>query len=98
MHCRRREERARVQGLREGREAEVGEVGGEGVRPHPGVVPRGPGPRRAATDTAGGVARPAGVPRGAGGGGGSLALHSGLRFRRRAAAHAAARALPLPVR
>ena len=77
----------------------MGEVGGAAVRPHPlrPTVPRGRRPRRLAADTAGGVARPAGVPRGADRG--HLALHCGIRFcrRRRAVLPAAACALPLSV-
>jgi hypothetical protein len=61
-------------------------------------VPRGRRPRRLAADTDGGVARPPGVPRGADRG--RLALHCGVRFRRRrrAVLPAATRALPLSVR
>jgi hypothetical protein len=100
--CSRLQERARVQGDREERweVGPVGEVGGAAVRTLPlrPAVPRGRRPRRLAADTDGGVARPPGVPRGADRG--RLALHCGVRFRRRrrAVLPAATRALPLSVR
>ena len=96
--CSRLQERARVQGAREEkrRVGPVGEVGGAAVRPLPllPTVPRGRPARRRAADTASGVAEPAGVPRGTDRG--HLALHCGIRLRRRRhTVHpAAARALP----
>lgn len=98
---RRREERPRAQGGREesrGGVGPVGEVGRAGVRPLRRRQHRG---RRApvrAADTAGGVPRPAGVPRGADGG--RVALHCGVRLcnRREAVLPAAAHAMPHLVR
>lgn len=99
--CSRLQERARVQDGREKkrRVGPVGEVGGAAVRPLPllPTVPRGRPARRRAADTASGVADPAGVPRGTDRG--DLALHCGIRLRRRrhTVLPAAARALPLRV-
>lgn len=77
----------------------LGEVGGAAVRPLPllPTVRRGCPARRRAADTASGVAQPAGVPRGTDRR--HLALHCGIRLRRRrrSVLPAAARALPLRV-
>jgi hypothetical protein len=99
--CRRREERPRVQGGREenrGGVGPVGEVGGARVLPLRRPQHRAHRARRRAADTAGVVQRPPGVPRGAHGG--PLALHCGVRQRRRreAVRPAAAHAMPHRVR